>query len=143
MMVPNIPNGIYELLIEGVDGRNQFFLSFSLPAAGDPNCEACQGDVTELTLQFLGDDLPAQDNGDPGLVTVVTNQGDMVFRGSQPEFVVPDLGSLTGSTSIDVFLNGKLNTTIPTVWGHPANGEVERGSALSGSQIWFPVRLSI
>ena len=27
--------------------------------------------------------------------------------------------------------------------GHPVNGEVERGSALSGSQIWFPVRLSI
>ncbi len=29
------------------------------------------------------------------------------------------------------------------IWGHPVNGEVERGSALSGSQIWFPVRLSI
>ena len=27
--------------------------------------------------------------------------------------------------------------------GHPVNGEVERGSAVSGSQIWFPVRLSI
>ena len=31
----------------------------------------------------------------------------------------------------------------PRKEGHPVNGEVERGSALSGSQIWFPVRLSI
>ena len=31
----------------------------------------------------------------------------------------------------------------PEKSGHPVNGEVERGSALSGSQIWFPVRLSI
>ena len=30
-----------------------------------------------------------------------------------------------------------------TKLGHPVNGEVEPGSALSGSQIWFPVRLSI
>ncbi len=32
---------------------------------------------------------------------------------------------------------------VGTNGGHPVNGEVERGSALSGSQIWFPVRLSI
>ena len=115
-----IPMGDYDLLIEGMDGHNTFFLSFGVPASADvpdPDCELCQGDVTELTLQFRGDDLPAQDNGDPGFVMVVTNQGDVVSEGSQLEFVVPGQGfpSLAGSTSIDVFLNGELNTRIPTV----------------------------
>ena len=36
-----------------------------------------------------------------------------------------------------------ISTSRRKLWGHPVNGEVERGSALSGSQIWFPVRLSI
>ena len=38
---------------------------------------------------------------------------------------------------------GRYSMERVEIKGHPVNGEVERGSALSGSQIWFPVRLSI
>ena len=39
--------------------------------------------------------------------------------------------------------NPPLGYDVKDKRGHPVNGEVERGSAVSGSQIWFPVRLSI
>ena len=60
-------------------------------------------------------------------------------------------GMFLGSVIGGFLLNWPASRTHPDLpnahygiyLGHPVNGEVERGSAVSGSQIWFPVRLSI
>ena len=76
----------------------------------------------------------------PGKVTEVEIIAALVDSSASAVLASATINYPTLSRTLDVAVVAHENGFKA---GHPVNGEVERGSAVSGSQIWFPVRLSI
>ncbi len=80
-----------------------------------------------------------------------SQDGEQLVETAMADYLIKQLPEFTERSrhldvlEVDVPIYGEAEEYFreATLWGHPVNGEVERGSALSGSQIWFPVRLSI
>ena len=64
--VPSIPNGDYRLELRGLDARNTVFISFNLPATGDPGGSVCEGDLLQLTLRNNGSEADIEIKDEEG-----------------------------------------------------------------------------
>jgi len=114
VIVPELPAGVYEVRVNGLDMENLNAFRFSGGAVAPP-CDECDGGVNELTLEYNG----TISNPDP-IIRVEKDSSTIYFEGPvgpNGRFTVADGGEKLGD--FDIFIDGVLNTSIHTSCSQP------------------------